>query len=210
VWCVTLSHTGKLNAMSRAMWRELRSVFEAFSSKTRCALRDVRARAGISAPAATSPNTRRFRFDASALRDFHEDDVWGGCRPCSCCDVPIVAHIEGNCMGAGVEIASCCDIRVAGASATFGAPIARWAFPWRRARRNWWRGAVGDADGARDAAGSSTCWMRRDAARGFLSRVTDADAGRRCPGRACASPRWPRCRAPEQTDVSGIEKLPSA
>jgi enoyl-CoA hydratase len=29
--------------------------------------------------------------------------------------VPIVAQIEGNCMGAGVEIASCCDIRMAGA-----------------------------------------------------------------------------------------------
>ena len=32
-------------------------------------------------------------------------------------------------MGAGVEIASCCDIRVAGASAKFGAPIARLGFP---------------------------------------------------------------------------------
>jgi enoyl-CoA hydratase/carnithine racemase len=32
-------------------------------------------------------------------------------------------------MGAGLEIASCCDIRVAAASAKFGAPIAKLGFP---------------------------------------------------------------------------------
>ena len=32
-------------------------------------------------------------------------------------------------MGAGVEIASCCDIRVAGQGARFGAPIAKLGFP---------------------------------------------------------------------------------
>ena len=45
------------------------------------------------------------------------------------CDVPLLALIEGNCMGAGLEIASCCDIRIAGASSRFGAPIARLGFP---------------------------------------------------------------------------------
>ena len=45
------------------------------------------------------------------------------------CDLPIVAQIEGNCMGAGVEIASCCDLRMAGQGARFGAPIAKLGFP---------------------------------------------------------------------------------
>ena len=45
------------------------------------------------------------------------------------CDVPVVAEIAGNCMGAGVEIASCCDIRLSAESARFGAPIARLGFP---------------------------------------------------------------------------------
>jgi enoyl-CoA hydratase/carnithine racemase len=43
--------------------------------------------------------------------------------------VPLVAQIRGNCMGAGVEIASCCDIRLAADSARFGAPIAKLGFP---------------------------------------------------------------------------------
>jgi enoyl-CoA hydratase/carnithine racemase len=45
------------------------------------------------------------------------------------CDVPIIALIEGNCMGAGMEIASCCDLRLAADTARFGAPIARLGFP---------------------------------------------------------------------------------
>jgi enoyl-CoA hydratase/carnithine racemase len=45
------------------------------------------------------------------------------------CDGPIIALIEGNCMGAGMEIASCCDLRLAADTARFGAPIARLGFP---------------------------------------------------------------------------------
>lgn len=70
-----------------------------------------------------------FRFDEPGLRDFHENDVWGGLQAVLDCDVPVVAQIEGNCMGAGVEIACCCDIRIASEAARFGAPIGRLGFP---------------------------------------------------------------------------------
>ena len=69
-----------------------------------------------------------FRFDAAQLRHFHEDEVWGALRALLDCDVPLLACIEGSCMGAGVEIASCCDIRIATSEARFGAPIARLGF----------------------------------------------------------------------------------
>lgn len=45
------------------------------------------------------------------------------------CDVPLVAAIEGACMGAGMELASCCDTRLAADTAQFGAPIAKLGFP---------------------------------------------------------------------------------
>ena len=126
---VTLSHAGKLNAMSRAMWRELRSVFEDIQqdASVRCVI--VEGEGGHFCAGGDIAEYPAFRFSEQGLRDFHEDDVWGGLDAMLCCDVPLVAQIEGNCMGAGVEIASCCDIRVAGASAKFGAPIARLGFP---------------------------------------------------------------------------------
>ncbi len=126
---VTLSHPGKLNAMSRLMWRQLRSVFESIqgNSDLRCVViagerRNFCAGGDISEYA-------DFRFQEASLREFHETEVWGGLQAMLDCDLPIVAQIEGQCMGAGVEIASCCDIRLAGASARFGAPIAKLGFP---------------------------------------------------------------------------------
>lgn len=41
------------------------------------------------------------------------------------CRHPTVAVIEGLCVGGGLEIAACCDLRVCGESSRFGAPINR-------------------------------------------------------------------------------------
>ena len=126
---ITLSHPGKFNAMSRAMWRELKTVFTALQTdpEARCVL--LRGEGGHFCAGGDIAEYPSFRFNEAALRQFHEDEVWGGLQAMLDCDVPIVAQIEGNCMGAGVEIASCCDLRVAGQSARFGAPIARLGFP---------------------------------------------------------------------------------
>ncbi len=43
----------------------------------------------------------------------------------SACRHPTVAIIEGICVGGGLEIAACCDLRVCGESSRFGAPINR-------------------------------------------------------------------------------------
>ena len=126
---VTISHSARFNAMSRAMWRELRAVFESIqlSVDIHCVLIS-----GENANFCSGGDISEypgFRFQESSLRDFHENDVWGGLQAMLDCDVPLVAQIEGNCMGAGVEIASCCDVRLASTSARFGAPIARLGFP---------------------------------------------------------------------------------
>lgn len=126
---VTLCHPGKFNAMSSEMWRQLRSVFESIqrSSDVRCAV--IFGDGGNFCSGGDISEYAAFRFQESTLRDFHENVVWPGLRAVLDCDVPIVAQIEGNCMGAGVEIASCCDVRLADSSTKFGAPIARLGFP---------------------------------------------------------------------------------
>jgi enoyl-CoA hydratase/carnithine racemase len=126
---VTLSYRAKFNAMSRAMWRELAEVFGRVqaSDAWRCVL--LQGEGGHFCAGGDIAEYPDFRFDAAQLRAFHEDDVWGGLSAMLDCDVPIVAAIAGNCMGAGMEIASCCDIRVAADDAKFGAPIAKLGFP---------------------------------------------------------------------------------
>lgn len=126
---VTISHAQRFNAMSRVMWRELRSIFERVQDGTdiRCVV--IQGHDGNFCSGGDISEYADFRFQESSLRDFHESDVWGGLKAMLNCDVPIVAQIEGACMGAGVEIACCCDIRLASVSARFGAPIARLGFP---------------------------------------------------------------------------------
>lgn len=126
---ITIHHPKRFNAMSRNMWRELKSVFEAIGhdSALRCVL--ISGRGVHFCAGGDISEYADFRFDEASLREFHEVDVWGGLQAMLACDVPIVAKIRGNCMGAGVEIACCCDIRLAAQSAKFGAPIARLGFP---------------------------------------------------------------------------------
>ncbi len=126
---VTLRHPAKFNAMTRAMWRALRQVFVDLQTDAalRCVL--IGGEGGHFCAGGDIAEYPGFRFSEASLRDFHDNDVWGGLQAMLDCDVPIVAQIEGNCMGAGVEIACCCDIRVADVAAKFGAPIARLGFP---------------------------------------------------------------------------------
>jgi enoyl-CoA hydratase/carnithine racemase len=140
---VTLNHPARFNAMSRPMWRQLRSVFEQLQADTRLRCVVLQGEGAHFCAGGDISEYPDFRFDEAALRDFHENDVWGGLSAVLACDLPVIAQISGNCMGAGVEIASCCDIRLAGASARFGAPIAKLGFPMAPREAQLVAGAVG-------------------------------------------------------------------
>ncbi len=126
---VTLDYGGKFNAMSRSMWKTLQTIFLELQTNAavRCVV--VQGAAGHFCAGGDISEYPSFRFDEAQLQQFHEQEVWGALQAMLDCDVTILAQIEGNCMGAGVEIASCCDLRVAKDSSRFGAPIARLGFP---------------------------------------------------------------------------------
>jgi enoyl-CoA hydratase/carnithine racemase len=126
---VTLHNPGKFNSLTRVMWRELRGHFEAFQTDEtlRCVV--VQGDDGNFCSGGDIEEYPSFRFEEASLRDFHENDVWGGLNAMLQCDVPIIALIDGYCMGAGLEIASCSDLRLSSAAAKFGAPIGRLGFP---------------------------------------------------------------------------------
>jgi enoyl-CoA hydratase/carnithine racemase len=126
---VTLRQSVRFNAMSLAMWQQLRAGFERINQDAalRCVV--IRGEGAHFCAGGDIAEYPAFRFDADRLRVFHEETVWGALQAMLDCDVPLLAQIDGNCMGAGLEMASCCDIRIASVSARFGAPIARLGFP---------------------------------------------------------------------------------
>ncbi|PWW44541.1 enoyl-CoA hydratase/isomerase family protein [Melaminivora alkalimesophila] len=214
---VVLRHEGRLNAMTRAMWRELRAVFERIQAdpQARCVLMEGAGEAFCAG--GDISEYPAFRFDAAQLRDFHEGEVWGGLSAMLGCDVPVVAAIAGACMGAGVEIASCCDVRIAAADARFGAPIARLGFPMAPREAALVASAVGEGVARQMLLEAATFDAGRMFQLGFLARVVEPEAlrreallsARRIAGLAPAAARmnkqtlraWREARAPWPADA---------
>jgi enoyl-CoA hydratase len=65
------------------------------------------------------------RPEAPSEARAYSDAIAAALRALRCCRHPTVAVIEGLCVGGGLDIAACCDLRVCGESCRFGAPIRR-------------------------------------------------------------------------------------
>ncbi|HEY8023075.1 MAG TPA: enoyl-CoA hydratase-related protein [Burkholderiaceae bacterium] len=126
---VVLSSPGKLNALSVAMWRSLRSAFEALSAQT--ALRCVIVR-GTDGNFAAGADIEEFPEQRGTLEQgiaYHEDIIAPALQSVAQCLHPTIAAIDGVCVGGGLEIACACDLRIAAPDARFGIPINRLGFP---------------------------------------------------------------------------------
>jgi enoyl-CoA hydratase/carnithine racemase len=126
------SNPGKLNALSVQMWRDLRSLVEGLNALHPDAgprLLIVQGEGGSFVAGADIEEFPDFRFDADTLAHYHEEVVAPALNALLDCERPLVAQIEGACVGGGLEIAACCDVRICGESSRFGVPIAKLGFP---------------------------------------------------------------------------------
>ena len=126
---VTLESPGKLNAVSVAMWQELRRVFEALSGDegVRCIV--VRGAGGNFAAGADLDEFGDVHHDLDSGRRFHLETVVPSLAAIRDVRPPVLAAIEGVCAGGGLQIALACDIRIAADNARFGVPVGRLGFP---------------------------------------------------------------------------------
>jgi enoyl-CoA hydratase/carnithine racemase len=168
---VTLAQPGKFNAMSRAMWRQLRELFLALHGQPGLRVIVLQGQGGHFCAGGDIAEYTDFRFEPEGLRAFHEGDVWGGLSAVLDCDVPVIAAIEGHCMGAGLEIASCCDLRLAASSARFGAPIAKLGFPMAPREAALVARAVGEHTAREMLLAARVLDAPTLLARGFLNQV---------------------------------------
>lgn len=126
---VVLDHPGRLNAITVAMWRALQQAFQDLSQDTdlRCVV--IRGAGGHFAAGADIREFPQVRTDQDSVMSYHRGVLAPALAAIAGCVHPVVAAIEGVCVGGGLEIASQCDLRIATRSARFGAPINRLGFP---------------------------------------------------------------------------------
>ena len=125
---VTLSNPGKLNALDIAMWQKLATCFDALSAdlSLRCVIV-----CGENGQFAAGADIEEFATVRSTLEQgirYHTVAIGAALAAISDCVHPVIAAIEGVCIGGGLEIACACDLRIASSAARFGIPINRLGF----------------------------------------------------------------------------------
>ena len=122
---LTLNRPEKLNALTKPMWKELGSVFKKLSNNKNLRCIIIRGKGEKS----FSPGNDIGEFELERSNSKQSKDygkfLHSTLEAILNCPIPTVALIEGICVGGGLEIASCCDIRVCGKSSRFGVPINR-------------------------------------------------------------------------------------
>jgi enoyl-CoA hydratase/carnithine racemase len=156
---LTVDNRAKLNTIGRALMNDFIAKVEGLASR-----QDLRALvlagAGDKAFIGGANIPEMAALDKSTARDF----ITLVHRTCDCLrklPVPVIARIDGYALGAGLEVAVSCDLRVATTRAKFGMPETKVGIPsvveaaliphligWGRARELLMLGEIVDADTA--------------------------------------------------------------
>lgn len=120
---VVLNRPDRMNALNLPMWQGLAEAFEGLSADP--SVRAVILRgAGTKAfaPGADIDEFDTVRATPAQARDY-DLVLRRALKALSDCPAPVIAMIYGPCVGGGLELACCCDLRISGKSGKFGVPI---------------------------------------------------------------------------------------
>lgn len=120
---VVLNRPDKLNALTKPMWQRLGAAMRELSADD--ALRCIVIRGAGGKAFAPGNDISEFETERSnfAQGKAYGALLHGALGAIADCRHPVVALIEGICVGGGLEIAALADLRICGAGSRFGAPI---------------------------------------------------------------------------------------
>ncbi len=120
---LTFDRPEKRNALTLEMWRALPRAMRALREQEGLRVIVLRGAGGhFSSGADISEFTRH--FSGPAVMDYEAANL-AAFRAVADAPMPSIAMIEGFCIGGGLALALCCDIRLASSGATFAIPPAK-------------------------------------------------------------------------------------
>jgi enoyl-CoA hydratase len=124
---ITVDNRRKLNILGRALMREFISVMDSLGRRD-----DLRAvvisGAGERAWIGGANINEMAELDKESAREFITL-LHHACRAVRDCPVPVIAAIRGYTLGAGLELAAACDLRIGASDAIFGMPEVKVGIP---------------------------------------------------------------------------------
>ena len=125
---VSIAHEAKLNTLNPALMRDFIAAMERLSAD-----------ATLHAAVLTGAGGKAFvgGADITVMADLADGEaaqafitlVHGCCRAVRDCPVPVIGRLNGWTLGAGLELAAACDMRIAAEHAQFGMPEVRVGIP---------------------------------------------------------------------------------
>lgn len=121
-----LTNPGKLNSFTLAMWEQLDEAVATLGhadSGVRC----IVIRGADPLAFAAGSDISEFRTGRNTIEKARTYGiaVASALQGMAECDVPLLALIQGSCVGGGLAVAASCDIRIAGKSSKYGVPVNR-------------------------------------------------------------------------------------
>ena len=128
---ITFNNPERRNAVSVDMWEAIPGVLDQFASDSEIRL-IVLSGAGDKAfvSGADISQFEKQRSGPEAVQHY-EEIAERAQALLQGFDKPVIAMIRGYCLGAGLNIANCCDLRIAAEDARFGIPAAKMGLGYR-------------------------------------------------------------------------------
>jgi enoyl-CoA hydratase len=122
---LTIDHQAKLNALNNAMWDQLGDFMRELDGDE--SLRCIIITGAGDKAFAVGADISEFEENRSSVEKarVYAKRTHGSLAALSECRHPVIAAINGLCVGGGLEIACCADLRIATESSRFGIPVKR-------------------------------------------------------------------------------------
>ena len=113
------------NVLDRDGWHAVAEAFKELSADDEVRAVTVRGAGGRAFSAGSDIGAFTAQRETPGDVRLYSRAIASAMEAVSGCRHPTVAVIEGICVGGGLEIAACCDLRICGESSRFGAPVHR-------------------------------------------------------------------------------------